>query len=57
MAVKQLDWCRHNQELIVKKANKLYLLIQSEKANSILTRRCCNFKKLETVMQKWIKST
>lgn len=57
MAVKQLDWCRHNQELIVKKANKLYLLIQSEKANSILTRRCCNFKKLEAVMQKWIKST
>lgn len=29
LAAKQLDWCRRNQESIVKKANKLYRLLQS----------------------------
>ena len=54
MAAKQLDWCQHNQDAIVKKANKLYMLVQSDKASGILKRRCCDFKKLEMVLQKWI---
>lgn len=52
MAAKQLDWCQRNQEAIVKKANKLYIMIQSGKANGFLKRRCCDFKKLEMVQQK-----
>ena len=56
MAAKQLDWCQRNQEAIVKKANKLYMLVQSEKASGFLKRRCCDFKKLETVLQKWVET-
>lgn len=52
MAAKQLDWCQRNQEAIVKKANKLYIMVQSGKANGFLKRRCCDFKKLEMVQQK-----
>ena len=55
MASKQLDWCQHNQEAIVKKANKLYLMVQSEKVSCFLKRRCCDFRKLETVLQKWVE--
>lgn len=55
MAAKQLDWCQHNQEAIVKKANKLYLMVQSEKVSGFLKRRCCDFRKLETVLQKWVE--
>lgn len=56
MAVKQLDWCQHNQEGIVKRANKLYRMVQSEKASAFLKRRCCDFRKLEKVLQKWKES-
>ena len=53
MAAKQLNWCQHNQESIVKKANKLYMMVQSEKVRKIKKRRCCDFKKLEIILQKW----
>lgn len=53
MSEKQLAWCQHNQEAIVKKANKLYKMVQSDKASGFLKRRCCNFGKLEIVLQKW----
>lgn len=53
MAAKQLGWCQRNQESIVKKANKLYVLVQSEKASGFLRQRCCDFKRLEIVLQKW----
>lgn len=55
MAVKQLSWCQHNQDDIVKRANKLYKMITSEKASGLLKRRCCNFEKLELVLENWIK--
>ena len=54
MAAKQLDWCQHNQETIVKKANKLYAMVQSEKTSGFLKRRCCDFRKLEGILQKWV---
>lgn len=56
MAAKQLDWCQHNQESIVRKANKLYGMVQSEKTSGFLKRRCCDFRKLEMVLQKWAES-
>ncbi len=55
MAVKQLNWCQHNQEAIIKKANKLYIMLQSDKVSGFLKKRCCDFKKLEMVQQKWIE--
>ena len=54
MAAKQLDWCQRNQDTIIKKANKLYKMVQAEKASGFLKKRCCDFRKLEVVMQKWI---
>ncbi len=56
MAAKQLDWCQHNQEAIVKKANKLYAMVQGEKTSVFLKRRCCDFRKLEAVLQKWVEN-
>ena len=50
----QLDWCNQNVERITQRANKLYFFVTEtpEKSRS-LTRRCCNFKKLEQVLVKW----
>ena len=55
MAAKQLDWCQHNQEAIIKKANKLYMMLQSDKVSGFLKKRCCDFKKLEIVQQRWME--
>ena len=55
LLVNQLTFCRKNQEAIVKKANKLYEKIISGKANDFLLRRCCNFKKLEHVLEQYKK--
>lgn len=54
MSAKQLTYCQKNQEAIVRKANKLYEMITSGKANSLLKRRCCDFSKLERVLEKKI---
>ena len=49
----QLDWCNDNIDNIIKKANKLYRLITQNPEKSFnLTRRCCDFKKLEAVLER-----
>ena len=51
----QLDWCNDNRDIIIKKANKLYHLATDTPDKMInLTRRCCDFKKLEAVLEKYI---
>lgn len=53
----QLDWCNNNIESITKKANKLYVLVtQTPEKSRNLTRRCCDFKKLEAVLEKKLLS-
>ncbi|WP_295209812.1 type III toxin-antitoxin system ToxN/AbiQ family toxin [Ruminococcus sp.] len=53
MAVKQLNWCQQNQDLIVTKANKLYHIVtETPDKMRMVTKRCCNFKKLEAVLEK-----
>lgn len=55
MTAKQLDWCQKNQDSIVIKANKLYKIItETPEKSRNLTHRCCNFKKLESVLEKWL---
>ncbi len=49
----ELDWVQKNQDALVKKANKLYKMITSDKANNKLKNRCLDFKKLEGVLVKW----
>ncbi len=50
---KELDWCQRNEDLITRKANKLYdLRTNYSQENIALTKRCCDFKRLETVLEK-----
>lgn len=54
----QIDWCNENSDSIVKKANKLYKFVtQTPEKSRSLTRRCCDFKKLETVLEKRLSKT
>ena len=47
----QLDWCNENRNVIARKANKLYALItQNPERSRALVKRCCNFKKLEALL-------
>lgn len=50
LAAKQIDFCRQNQDAIVKKANKLYSIVTSGSANGNLKKRCCDFVKLERIL-------
>ena len=47
----QLTFCQKNQDVIVKKANKLYKMITGHTAGYNLRRRCCDFEKLEEIMR------
>jgi protein AbiQ len=49
----QLNWCNQNKESIIKKANRLYIIVtETPDKFRNLTRRCCDFKKLEAVLEK-----
>lgn len=53
----QLRWCNENRELIVRKARKLYQIVVEHPASACgLVKRCCDFKRLERVLEKWAKS-
>ena len=53
LTMNQLAFCQKNQDAIIKKANKLYVLISESRANYQLRKRCCDFKKLERVLEKY----
>jgi len=53
MTAKQLSYCQKNQNLIVRKANRLYALITSGKASINLQKRCCDFVRLESVLARY----
>ncbi len=49
----QLDWCNSNADTISRKANRLYELVTNHPERSRqLVRRCCDFKRLESVLDK-----
>lgn len=52
---KELDWCNKNRDIIIRKSNRLYRLMIENKASDRLKRRCCDFKKLEKVCDKYIQ--
>ena len=56
LVAKQLTFCQKNQEAIIRKANKLYDHIVNGKASIRLTQRCCDFKKLEAILLRYIES-
>ncbi len=53
----QLKWCRTHSDLIIKNSQKTYNMVTSGKASRKLTRRCCDFKKLEQVLEKYLEKT
>ena len=53
LAQNQLSFCRHHCDAISKKANKLYRMITENKANHLLRKRCCNYEKLERILEKY----
>lgn len=53
----QLRWCNENRDLIVRKAQKLYRIVVERHVSARgLVRRCCDFKRLEQVMEEWEKT-
>lgn len=56
LCTKELDWVQKNQDSIIKKANKLYDMVISGKANYNLKKRCLDFKKLEKILARHFKS-
>ncbi len=48
----QLKWCRSHSDAILKNAQKTYNIIVNGTGNQSLKKRCCNFKKLENVLEK-----
>lgn len=50
----QLSWCRSHSDLIEKNSQKTYNMVTSGKGSRNLTRRCCDFKKLEGILEKWL---
>ncbi len=53
LITKQISFCQKNQDAIIKKANKLYDLIINDKASFNLRKRCCDFKKLESLLIRY----
>ena len=53
LLTKQLDWCQKNEDSIISHANKTYTMVtRYPERNHNLTRRCCDFKKLEQVLER-----
>lgn len=55
LLINQLDWCRKNMDVIINRANKVYNMVTETPGKSRnLTRRCCDFKKLEEVSDRYL---
>lgn len=54
----QLDWCNNNRKSIIRKAIHLYQMItEKPEVNPKLAQRCCDFKKLEAALEKYLIDT
>ena len=56
LVIDQLNFCRQNQDIIVKKANKLYGIVNKKNISGQLKRRCLNWQKLEVILDKYISN-
>ena len=53
LLIDQLIFCRQNQDIIVKKAEKLYRMVGKKNASGQLKRRCLNWNKLEKILERF----
>ena len=57
LMINELKWCRENYAVIQNRANKVYKLVtETPDKNRNLTKHCCKFKKLEEVLDKYVKA-
>ena len=49
----QLNYCRKNQDIIIKKANKLYKMTKNKNISKQLKHRCLNWEKLESILDRF----
>ncbi len=54
----QLRWCNDNRDLVRRKAAKLYSIVtERPQAARQLVNRCCDFLRLEQVLDRWMDSS
>lgn len=53
LMIDQLNFCRRNQDVIVKKAEKLYRVIGKKNTSGYLKRRCLKWGKLEQILERF----
>ena len=53
LMIDQLNFCQHNQDIIIAKANKLYKLVDKRNTSGQLKRRCLKWSRLEAVLSRY----
>ncbi|MBQ9199402.1 MAG: type III toxin-antitoxin system ToxN/AbiQ family toxin [Lachnospiraceae bacterium] len=54
LMIDQLDFCRQNHAVLVKKAEKLYNMVGKKNGSSPLKRRCLKWSKLEQILERFL---
>lgn len=53
LMIDQLNFCGQNQDILVKKAEKLYKMVRRKNGSGTLKRRCLNWSKLEQILERF----
>lgn len=53
LMIDQLNFCRQNQDILVKKAEKLYKMVGRKNGSGSLKRRCLKWSKLEGILARF----
>jgi len=56
LLINQLSWCNSNSDKIIKRAERLYKIVQTSEVNPSLLNRCCDFKLLEKKCREYIQN-
>ena len=53
LMIDQLNFCRQNQDILVRKAEKLYKMVGRRSGSGQLKRRCLKWSKLEQILERF----
>lgn len=53
LMIDQLNFCQHNQDIIIAKANKLYIFVNKRNTSRQLKQRCLKWSRLEAVLSRY----
>ena len=53
LMIDQLNFCRQNQDILIKKAEKLYKMVGRKNGSGPLKRRCLKWSKLEQILDRF----